>query len=152
MSPLLPRFDSATLLLDGADAEARVPAPFRWDERVMRWRAPAWSYRQVVSPLVHATTPDADHARSYHRFRLPTRTHRHARTHGRRRRPARTTRRPLRLPARDARTRRRVSFRLHGCPPARGAERRGARGLRARARHLQKFSAREGNRTEFSAR
>ena len=72
MSPLLLRFDSGTLLLDGADAEARVPAPFRWDERVLRWRAPAWSYRQVVSELVQEKTPYEDHARAYHRFDFPT--------------------------------------------------------------------------------
>jgi superfamily II DNA or RNA helicase len=72
MSPLLLRFDSGTLLLDGADADARVPAPFCWDERVLRWRAPAWSYRQVVSELVREKVEYEDHARAYHRFDFPT--------------------------------------------------------------------------------
>jgi superfamily II DNA or RNA helicase len=69
---LVLRFDSGTLLLDGAGAEARVPEPFRWDARVMRWRAPAWEYRRVVLELVRAKTPYEDHARAYHRFDFPT--------------------------------------------------------------------------------
>src|ERR687886_887813 len=69
---LVLRFDSGTLLLDGAGAEARVPGPFRWDARVMRWRAPAWEYRQVVRELVRGKTSYEDHARAYHRFDFPT--------------------------------------------------------------------------------
>src|SRR5215218_9623563 len=72
MDTLLLRFDSGTLLLDGAGAEARVPEAFRWDARVMRWRAPAWEYRRVVGELVRAKTPYEDHARAYHRFDFPT--------------------------------------------------------------------------------
>jgi superfamily II DNA or RNA helicase len=69
---LVLRFDAGTLLLDGAGAEARVPSPLRWDARVMRWRAPAWAYRQVVRELVREKTPYEDHARAYHRFDFPT--------------------------------------------------------------------------------
>src|ERR671921_1948120 len=69
---LVLRFDAGTLLLDGAGAGARVPEAFRWDARVMRWRAPAWEYRRVVSELVRAKTPYEDHARAYHRFDFPT--------------------------------------------------------------------------------
>src|SRR5215213_3485603 len=71
-STLVLRFDAGTLLLDGAGAEARVPEAFRWDARVMRWRAPAWEYRQVVKELVRRKTPYEDHARAYHRFDFPT--------------------------------------------------------------------------------
>lgn len=69
---LVLRFDSGTLLLDGAGAEARVPSPFKWDARVMRWRAPAWEYRAVVRELVVSKTPYEDHAREYQRFDFPT--------------------------------------------------------------------------------
>jgi superfamily II DNA or RNA helicase len=69
---LVLRFDAGTLLLDGAGAGARVPSPLRWDARVMRWRAPAWAYRQVVSELVREKTPYEDHARAYHQFDFPT--------------------------------------------------------------------------------
>src|SRR5919202_3858123 len=66
------RFDAGTLLLDGAGAGARVPTPLRWDARVLRWRAPAWTYRQVVEELVREKTEYEDHARAYHRFDFPT--------------------------------------------------------------------------------
>ncbi|MDT7777515.1 MAG: hypothetical protein QOC99_27 [Acidobacteriota bacterium] len=69
---LVLRFDSGTLLLDGAGPEAQVPSPLRWDARVMRWRAPAWEYRRVVLELVRGKTPYEDHARAYHRFDFPT--------------------------------------------------------------------------------
>jgi superfamily II DNA or RNA helicase len=70
--PVVLRFDSGTLLLDGAGAEARVPEAFRWDERVGRWRAPAWAYREVVTELVRTRVPYEDRARAYHRFDFPT--------------------------------------------------------------------------------
>ena len=66
------RFDAGTLLLDGAGRGARVPTPFRWDARVLRWRAPAWTYRQAVEELVREKTEYEDHARAYHRFDFPT--------------------------------------------------------------------------------
>jgi len=69
---LVLRFDAGTLLLDGAGPGERVPEPFRWDARVMRWRAPAWEYRQVVKELVRAKAVYEDHARAYHRFDFPT--------------------------------------------------------------------------------
>jgi superfamily II DNA or RNA helicase len=69
---LVLRFDAGTLLLGGAGADARVPSAFRWDARVMRWRAPAWSYREVVRELVRAKVGYEDHARAYHRFDFPT--------------------------------------------------------------------------------
>ena len=66
------RFDSGTLLLDGAERSFTVPAAFRWDERVMRWRAPAWAYRHVVKDLIRRGTPYEDRARAYHEFDFPT--------------------------------------------------------------------------------
>jgi superfamily II DNA or RNA helicase len=66
------RFDSGTLLLDGAERSFPVPAAFRWDERVMRWRAPAWAYRHVVKDLIRQETPYEDRARAYHEFDFPT--------------------------------------------------------------------------------
>ena len=71
-TPLILRFDSGTLLLDGADASARVPSVFRWDERVLRWRAPAWGYRQALKELVRGQIPYEDRARAYHEFDFPT--------------------------------------------------------------------------------
>jgi len=74
MSPteIVLRFDSGTLLLDGAERSFPVPAAFRWDERVMRWRAPAWAYRHIVKDLIRQGTPYVDRARAYHEFDFPT--------------------------------------------------------------------------------
>ncbi len=71
-SPVTLRFDAGTLVLDGAGAEARVPPAFRWDARVLRWRAPAHSYRQAVRELTRLKIPFDDAARAYHQFDFPT--------------------------------------------------------------------------------
>lgn len=70
--PLVIRFDAGTLLLDGADRQTKVPAHFRWDERVLRWRAPAWAYRHVITELIRTKTPYEDRARAYDRFDFKT--------------------------------------------------------------------------------
>ncbi|HEX8775622.1 MAG TPA: DEAD/DEAH box helicase family protein [Pyrinomonadaceae bacterium] len=72
-SEIVLRFDSGTLLLDGAaQTSTVVPAAFRWDERVMRWRAPAWAYRHVVKDLIRSQTLYEDRARAYLSFDFPT--------------------------------------------------------------------------------
>jgi superfamily II DNA or RNA helicase len=72
-SPATLRFDAGTLVLDhlGADA-ARVPSAFRWDERVLRWRAPANAYRQSVRELTRLGLPFEDAARAYLQFDFAT--------------------------------------------------------------------------------
>lgn len=68
MNELILRFDAGTLVLDGADRSTTVPTPFRWDERVHRWRAPAMAYRQVIEDLIRRKRPYRDEARQYDRF------------------------------------------------------------------------------------
>ncbi|HEV2704549.1 MAG TPA: DEAD/DEAH box helicase family protein [Pyrinomonadaceae bacterium] len=70
--PVLLRFDAGTLVVDGADAAWDAPAPLLWDERVLRWRAPAWNYRHVVRELIRRQVPYTDEARAYHQFDFPT--------------------------------------------------------------------------------
>jgi superfamily II DNA or RNA helicase len=48
-----------------------VPAQFKWDERVLRWRAPAWAYRHVVKDFIRTRTAYEDGARSYNKFNFP---------------------------------------------------------------------------------
>ena len=72
MPPFVIRFDAGTLLLDGADRSGKVPAHFRWDERVMRWRAPAWAYRHIITEMIRTQTPYEDRARAYERFDFTT--------------------------------------------------------------------------------
>ncbi|HXG91739.1 MAG TPA: DEAD/DEAH box helicase family protein [Blastocatellia bacterium] len=62
------RFDSGTLVVDGLDHSTRVSTAFQWDERVRRWRAPAFAYRQVVTELTRQKIPFEDAARGYHEF------------------------------------------------------------------------------------
>lgn len=66
------RFDAGTLVLDGAGASDAVPGALRWDERVLRWRAPAHQYRRVVEELKAAGTAFEDRARAYDRFDFRT--------------------------------------------------------------------------------
>jgi len=66
------RFDAGTLVLDGVDQSFQPPASFRWDERVRRWRAPAWSYRHIIREFISREIPYEDNARSYHQFDFPT--------------------------------------------------------------------------------
>lgn len=69
MSPQLTlTFDAGTLLLEGADCAASVPAPFVWDDRVRRWRAPALAYRSSVEELLRSGTAFEDRAREYQTF------------------------------------------------------------------------------------
>jgi superfamily II DNA or RNA helicase len=62
------RFDAGTLVLEGAEQDATVPAAFQWDERVRRWRAPAIAYRQVLTELIRKQIPHQDEARDYLEF------------------------------------------------------------------------------------
>jgi superfamily II DNA or RNA helicase len=63
------RFDAGTLVLDGVSREAENVAPaFRWDERVLRWRAPAIAYRHVVKDFIARGVGFEDRARAYDRF------------------------------------------------------------------------------------
>jgi superfamily II DNA or RNA helicase len=66
------RFDAGTLVLDGAGRDFQPPAPFRWDARVLRWRAPALAYAQVVREFIRRRVAYADGARAYQRFDFPT--------------------------------------------------------------------------------
>jgi superfamily II DNA or RNA helicase len=68
------RFDSGTLVLDGTGREAggSVPPQFRWDERVLRWRAPAISYRHVIKDFIARGVALEDRARAYDRFDFET--------------------------------------------------------------------------------
>lgn len=66
------RFDSGTLVLDGADRSGSVPSAFKWDERVLRWRAPAWAYREIIKELRRERASYQDAARAYQQFDFPT--------------------------------------------------------------------------------
>src|SRR5438270_13610118 len=67
------RFDSGTLVLDGAsqsDPTLRESSVFRWDERTRQCRDPAYLYRQAVTTLVRQDIPYQDSARNYFEFQF----------------------------------------------------------------------------------
>src|SRR2546421_971124 len=65
-------FDAGTLVLEGVARATAVPAQFRWDERVLRHRAPAWTYRHVVKDFIRQQIAFSDQARAYDKFDFPT--------------------------------------------------------------------------------
>lgn len=69
---LIVRFDAGTLVIDGADRAFPVPSAFKWDERVRRWRAPAWGYRHIIKELIRRKISYEDKARVYHQFDFQT--------------------------------------------------------------------------------
>lgn len=78
------RYDAGTLLIDGLakdEDSALVPSVAMWDERVKRYRAPAFRYREMLTHLVRATRAAqirfTDEARKYSELSL---VHRTART------------------------------------------------------------------------
>jgi superfamily II DNA or RNA helicase len=68
LPPYVLRFDSGTLVLDGAGRSSKVPVHFKWDERVLRWRSPAWAYRHIIKDFIRARTPYEDQAKAYDKF------------------------------------------------------------------------------------
>ncbi|MBA2734937.1 MAG: DEAD/DEAH box helicase [Acidobacteria bacterium] len=74
MTPCVLRFDSGTLVLDGVDRSAKLPTHFKWDERVLRWRSPAWAYRHVIKDFIRTQTPYEDQARRYDKFDFALKT------------------------------------------------------------------------------
>lgn len=62
------RFDSGTLVLDGADQSFPAPKAFLWDERVNKWRSPAHDYRHILRDLIRREIAFVDEARGYHKF------------------------------------------------------------------------------------
>lgn len=71
-TPVVLRFDAGTLVLDNTHDSYRPPTSFKWDERVLRWRAPALAYRHAVKELIRQETPYEDRARAYQKFDFPT--------------------------------------------------------------------------------
>jgi superfamily II DNA or RNA helicase len=81
MRSLALQYEGGTLVIDGLprDADpAEIPPFTLWDERVRRYRAPGFRYREVLTHLVRASRAGAltyvDHARRYEELSLAHRT------------------------------------------------------------------------------
>jgi superfamily II DNA or RNA helicase len=60
-------------VLEGAERASRVSSVFEWDERVRRWRAPGFAYRQAVTDLTRQKISFEDEARGYFEFEFRSR-------------------------------------------------------------------------------
>lgn len=62
------KFESGTLILEGASEDETVPKAFVWDRRTRHFRAPAFLYREIIKEFVRAKTPYEDAAKKYSTF------------------------------------------------------------------------------------
>lgn len=62
------KFESGTLMLDGADENSVVPKAFVWDARTKYFRAPAYLYHQIIKELIRTKTEYEDEAKEYSVF------------------------------------------------------------------------------------
>ena len=69
------KFDSGTLILEGADENASVPKAFIWDTRTRHFRAPAYLYREIIKEFIRTKTPYDDEAKNYATFDFKQKFH-----------------------------------------------------------------------------
>lgn len=69
------KFDSGTLILEGADENAPVPKAFIWDTRTRHFRAPAYLYREIIKEFIRTKTPYTDEAKNYSAFDFKQKFH-----------------------------------------------------------------------------
>jgi DNA or RNA helicases of superfamily II len=62
------KFESGTLILEGAGENSTVPKAFVWDSRTRHFRAPAYKYREIVTEFVRSKTDFEDEAKNYFEF------------------------------------------------------------------------------------
>lgn len=62
------KFESGTLILDGASENEFAPSAFVWDKRTKHFRAPAYKYREVITEFVRAKIDFIDEAKNYSEF------------------------------------------------------------------------------------
>lgn len=69
------KFESGTLILEGASENAAVPEAFVWDTRTKCFRAPAFLYREVIKEFIRSKTEYADEAKLYSTFDFKPKFH-----------------------------------------------------------------------------
>lgn len=62
------KFESGTLILEGAGENSVVPKAFVWDARTKNFRAPAFLYREIIKELIRTKTDYEDEAKDYSVF------------------------------------------------------------------------------------
>lgn len=69
------KYESGTLILEGADEKDSVPKTFVWDLRTKHYRAPAYLYRQAIKELIRTKTDYEDEAKDYSIFDFKPKFH-----------------------------------------------------------------------------
>ncbi len=69
------KFDSGTLILEGANENDSVPNAFVWDNRTRQFRAPAFCYRHIIKEFIATKTPYTDEANEYAKFDFKQKYH-----------------------------------------------------------------------------
>ena len=62
------KFESGTLILEGASREDSVPRDFVWDDRTRQFRAPGYKYRRIIIDFIRHKIPYEDEAKKYLEF------------------------------------------------------------------------------------
>jgi superfamily II DNA or RNA helicase len=62
------KFESGTLILEGAEETDAVPSQFVWDNRTRHFRAPAYLYRHIIKEFIRTKTAYEDEAKKYSTF------------------------------------------------------------------------------------
>lgn len=69
------KFESGTLVLQGAEEDDAVPRAFLWDQRTKFFRAPAYKYREIITDFVRDKTEYEDLAKNYSDFNFKPKFH-----------------------------------------------------------------------------
>ena len=69
------KFESGTLILEGANETDTVPKSFVWDSRTKHFRSPAYLYREIIKDFIRTKTAYTDEAKSYHVFDFKPKFH-----------------------------------------------------------------------------
>lgn len=69
------KFDSGTLILEGANENDSVPNAFIWDTRTRQFRSPAFCYRHIIKEFIATKTPYTDEAKEYTIFDFKQKYH-----------------------------------------------------------------------------
>jgi superfamily II DNA or RNA helicase len=69
------KFESGTLILEGAGENDFVPKAFVWDARTRQFRAPAYLYRQIIKDFIRTKIAYEDAAKKYNIFDFKQKFH-----------------------------------------------------------------------------
>ena len=69
------KFESGTLILEGAAETDSVPKAFVWDPRTKYFRSPAYLYREIIKDFIRTKTAYTDEAKSYDTFDFKPKFH-----------------------------------------------------------------------------